>query len=395
MDLPRTEQFPEDPDHLPPARRRRARRLLAPMNADEKAGFIGMLVHRTSPSFDFYLFSFISGCILSLGILVDEPAILILGAIIAPFMAPYLGISFAAVMGSMSFFLRSLVGFLIGSTLVFLTGLVAGYAADFSSTTAYAYAYLHAQLSWPNLILLAVGVIVTTGAVVRFSRTANVASVAIAYALYIPISIAGFGLSSKVPDLWPDGLVVYSAYLAWGALLGVVIMFLLGFRPLSLFGYTLGGVLLVVGILCVIGISSAGVVIGARVGLPTPIPSATPTVTATFTQTLTPVPPTPTSTITPSPVPPTKTPTPTITPTPSPTPIFAIVEAGDSGGAFVRDEPAGAILTILANGTIVQLLPDVVDVGGTAWQQVITPDGIEGWMVQELLVTATPTSSPG
>lgn len=395
MELPRTEQFPEDPDHLPPARRRRAKRSLAPMDADEKASFIGKLVHRTSPSFDFYLFSLISGSILSLGILIDEPALFILGAILAPFMAPYLGISFAAVMGSMSFFLRSLAGFLIGSTLVFLTGLVAGYATEFSSTTRYAFAHLHAQLSWPNLVLLAVGVIVTTGAVVRFSRTANVASVALAYALYIPISIAGFGLTSNIPDLWPDGLVVYSAYLAWGALLGVLTMVLLGFRPLSLFGYTLGGVLLVVGILIVIGISSAGVVIGARVGLPTPIPSATPTVTATFTQTLTPLPPTPTSTLTPSPVPPTKTPTPTITLTPTPTPVYATVEAGDSGGAFLREEPAGAIITILANGTIVQLLPEVIDVEGTAWQRIITPDGIEGWMVQELLVTTAPTATPG
>lgn len=395
MNIPQTEQFPEDPDHLPPARRRRARRLLAPMDVDEKAGFIGKLAHRTSPSFDFYLFSLISGSSLSLSILVDEPALFILGAILAPFMAPYLGVSFAAIMGSMSFFLRSLAGFLIGSFLVFLTGLVAGYATEFSSTTTYTYAHLHAQLSWPNLILLAVGVIVTTGAIVRFSRTANVASVALAYALYIPISIAGFGLTSNVPDLWPDGLVVYSAYLAWGALLGVLTMILLGFRPLSLFGYTLGGVFLVVGILLALGISSAGVVIGARVGLPTPIPSATPTITATLTPTLTPIPPTPTNTLTQTPVPPTQTPTPTITPTPTATPMFAIVDAGDSGGAYVRDEPAGAIVTILANGTIIQLLPEVAEVEGTAWQKVITPEGMQGWMVQELLVTATPISSPG
>jgi hypothetical protein len=37
MTLPNSEQFPDDPDSLPPARRRRARRLLAPLNADERA----------------------------------------------------------------------------------------------------------------------------------------------------------------------------------------------------------------------------------------------------------------------------------------------------------------------------------------------------------------------
>ena len=391
MNIPQTEQYPQDPDHLPPARRRRARRLLAPLNADDRADFLGVLGHRTSPSFDYFLFSLISGLVISFGILIDEPAILVLGAIVAPFMAPYIGISLGAVIGSGRFFTRSLIGFLIGSLLVLITGAIGGYVSQSWSPSSYNLAHLHAQLSWPNLLLLGVGVVVTSGAIVHFERTANVSSVALAYSLYTPIAVAGFGLTSGVPNLWPDGLVVFSAYLAWGALLGAITLAILGFRPLTLFGYTLGGVLLLVGVILVIGLSSAGVVIGAQVGLPTPIPSSTPTATATFTVTPTPVPPTATLTPTLTPVPPTSTPTPSITPTPTPTPVFAIVEAGDSGGAFIRDEPDGDIITLVANGTIVQVLPEPEDVNGFIWQRVITPDGLEGWILQTLLVSPSPT----
>jgi hypothetical protein len=71
MNLPQSEQFPHDPDRLPPARRRRARRLLAPIEANERAAFIDELAHLTSPNFDFFLFSLLSGLVLALGLLLD------------------------------------------------------------------------------------------------------------------------------------------------------------------------------------------------------------------------------------------------------------------------------------------------------------------------------------
>ncbi len=129
MNLPPTELIPDDPDHLPPARRRRARRLLAPLNADERADFIGDIAHRASPSFDFFLFSFLAGIVISAGLLLDEPALAILGALVAPVMAPVVGLSLGAVSGSLRFFLRSLAGLLVGCILVFLTGMVSGYLA--------------------------------------------------------------------------------------------------------------------------------------------------------------------------------------------------------------------------------------------------------------------------
>ncbi|HZD58496.1 MAG TPA: SH3 domain-containing protein, partial [Anaerolineales bacterium] len=105
---------------------------------------------------------------------------------------------------------------------------------------------------------------------------------------------------------------------------------------------------------------------------------------------------TPTLTLTP-----TRTPTLTPTPTPTATPILALVDAGEEGGAHLRAEPGyqAASVKILANGTLLKVLPDLpAEGGGVLWVHVETPDGEVGWIVQTLLATATPspdwTSSP-
>ena len=292
MNLPITEHIPDDPDRLPPARRRRARRLLAPLDADERAAFVDEIAHRASPTFDFFLFSLLAGVVISAGLMLDQPAILLLGSLVAPLMAPVVGLSLATVVGSIRFFLRSLVGFLIGSALVFLAGLLAGYLTRYWSPPTLIQAHSHAQLSWANFLVLAIGAVFTSAAMLHDGQRSAVASVALAYTLYIPIAIAGFGLSSTTPNLWPDGLVVYSIHLAWAALLGAITLVIFGYRPLTLFGYTFGGALTLLGIILLIGLGGTGAVVGGQMALPTPIPSATSTITLTPTLTLTPVPPT-------------------------------------------------------------------------------------------------------
>lgn len=391
MNLPKIELFPDDPNRLPPARRRRARRLLAPLDADERAAFVDRLAHRASPSFDFFLFSLLCGIILSVGLVLDQTAFFVLGAVLAPLMAPAVGISLGTVVGSGRFFLRSLLGLMIGSLLVFACGFAAGVAtfllAPFWQPGALVQAHLNAQLSWANFAVLAFGAIFTNAAIVHGERNPGLPSAALAYELYLPLAIAGFGLSSGRPHLWPDGLVIYAIHLAWGALLGALTLAILGFRPLTLFGYTLGAALTLVGVILLIGLSGAGAVVGGQVALPTPVPTPTYTLTPTLTQTPTPVPPTATYTPTLTPTP---THTPTITPTITPTPLYARVQTADRKGALLRAEPGGAVIASYVDGSLMMVLPGSVAQGGVIWVRVIAPDGKEGWMVQALLATATP-----
>ncbi len=391
MDLPKTEMIPDDPDRLPPARRRqRTRRLLSALNADERTEFIDHLARQTAPSLGYFLLSLLAGLVVSAGFLLDSPAILLLGALLAPFMAPVAGLSLATVTGSIRFFVRSLAGLTIGSLLVFGAGAAAGWAAENWFGIVTPPEFLQAQLAWPDAIVLAVGAILTGGMLARSGIRPLVPSVALAYELYVPLAAAGFGFAAGFPHLWPAGLVIFAVYLAWAALLGALTMAVLGLRPLTLFGYTLSGVVVLVGFILLIGISGAGAVVGAGVALPTPTPSLTPTLSPTPTQTVTPVTPTltPTATATLTP-----TVTPTLTPSPTATPVLALVDAGENGGAFIREGPSfnDSILTVLANGSLVEVLSErSVTEGNTEWVLIRTPDGIEGWMVRFLLIVATP-----
>ncbi|MGW8226103.1 MAG: DUF389 domain-containing protein [Anaerolineales bacterium] len=384
---------PDDPDQLPPARRRRARRLLAPMEADDRVDFLDKVAHRASPSFDFFLFSLLAAAVIAVGFLLDSQPILVLSAILAPMMAPVIGIALGMVVGSVQFFLRSLVGLLIGSLLVFLVGVLAGYASSLWSPLDFTQAHASTQLSWAMFVLVALGAALTSSSMLRSEKSAALPSVALAYGLYLPVSAAGLGLGSGEPFLFPDGLVVFVQYLSGAVLVAAVTFILLGFRPLTLFGYTVGAVVLLFGIVVLIGISGAGVSYGAQIALPTQTPSLTPSPTLTLTPT--PIPPTPrppTATASQT-VTPTLTASPTGTPSPTPTPILALIDAEIGGGAHLRSEPgfSAPSIKLLLNGTPVQIMPDApVEEGGGIWIHVRTFEGDEGWILQILLLTATP-----
>ena len=395
MSLPNSEHIPDDPDLMPPARRRRARRLLAPLEADERAIVLDQLRHRTSPTFDFFLFSVLSAAIFCIGLFLDSPVVLVLGAVFAPLMAPVVGISLGTAIGSIKFFARSLVGFTIGSLLVFMVGVAAGFLGRVWMPDSLIQAYNSAELSAINFIVLSVGAIFTSATMAHHERSPAAPSVALAYTLYLPVVAAGFGFGSGAPHLFPDGLVVFAIHLTWGVVLGAIILAILGFRPLSIFGYTLGGAVTLALIALVVGVGAFSTTLG-WLGSPLAVATYTPTPTVT----LTPVPPTPTITNTPVPptltptitLTPTLTPTPTVTFTPTPVPVYARIAPAE--GALIREEPgfsAAIIYPGIVQGTLVQLLGDSQELDGYTWIQVrVVEDEREGWILQTLLDIATP-----
>ncbi len=395
MTIPSIDQHPDDPNNLPPARRRRASRILAPLEAHEQANLLDVVARRAAPSFDFFLFSLIAGLVMSSGILLNEPALLVLGASLAPLMAPLVGVSLGTVIGSVPYFLKNLIGLLIGCCFAFFSGWLAGYATmswlPFNSENF----YNQALLSWTDFIVLAVAAVLTTIAIARSGGNGSLPrlalpSVALAYELYLPLVTAGFGLGIGAMSLMYDGLVVFLVHLAWAALLGAITLAILGFRPLTLFGYTLGAVIIMVCIILLIGMSGVGMVFSKKIALPTPVPSATPTLTATATHTSTPVPPTSTFT-------PTSTHTPTLTststPTLTPTPILLLVQSEE--GARIRSVPGGRTSGFIADNTIVIMVPDsLTEEEGVEWVEIIIPDGTRGWILQSLVNSITPTPTP-
>ena len=93
---------------------------------------------------------------------------------------------------------------------------------------------------------------------------------------------------------------------------------------------------------------------------------------------------------------PTATPEPTLTPTPTETPLptltptpisgeTAVVDIG-GGNVWIYRSPGGQNLLILSTGDLVIALNGRANQGGVLWQEIMTVDGVVGWIQAEYLV---------
>ncbi len=400
---PSEETFPEEPvlpegftpigdiSRLPRARRRRARRMLVPLAADERAAMLDDLARRAFPSFEFFLFAFLCGVILGAAYLLNAPALLLVGILLAPLLTPFVGMLLAAVTGSWRFLFLTLGVLLVAGALVFLTGVLAGLAGRLWDNLPFTYARIHAQLWWPDLLVVALGAALLAISFVRSEQKPIIASVMLAYGLFLPISAAGIGLGigKNIGDvtLWPNGLLVSLVHLTLAMLVGGIFLMAMHFKPIKASGYALPiflGLLSVAVLVVLTGLVTIirDVITSARTVAPTPtsivLPSATPILFRT-------------STTSPSSVP---SATYTITPTLAPTPAYAIISSPQLNGANVRTEPAGGtVLISLVNGTLVEVLPETQIILSSTWVR-IRVNNMEGWVLQTVLAATTQVPAP-
>lgn len=395
MTLPPVEPLPPAGFELPPARRRRALREGRSRfeTESERDAFINDLKRKATPSFEFFLFTFFCGIALGAAILFDSPALFILAALLAPFMSPIMGLGLSAVTGSVRFFLQSLASILLAGLIIFGLGAFSGWLSTLLHFSDFAQAYFHTELTIPDGILLVIGTVLTAVLFIRpRSQRPLVASAAIAYELYLPIGVAGFGLTSGAAHLSPNGLIVSTIHLAAIVFLVMVTLAFKKIRFRNAFGYLILSILILTGIL--VGFRLSGFLASPPLPIPAPsssAPSETPAVTGTWTPVISPKTTatadlsTPTHTLIP-------TTTSTVTLTPLPTLVQAYIHVEDDTGARIRKEPSfsAPFLTSLLNGYLVYVLPDIVEEGGTTWVHIRLTDGREGWIVRTLLATATP-----
>ena len=395
------------------AQRRRAQRRqrALPASVEGRSALLQNLVKRAYPSYEFFVFAVLCGAILGLGYLLDAQAVLVFGILMAPLMSPIVGVNLAIVSGSGSYFFKSLLAFAVGSLLIFLTGALAGLAARIWLPLTLTQAFQHTRLWWPDLVVLALGAMLLAASFVRSEKKPFLPSVMVAYELFLPLNAAAFGLASQVEHLFLEGLLVFVVHFGWALLFGALALFFLGFRPVKLSRWifsllAIGALFFVLGKLMLSGTSqtmtngnippstlvadiSNTQVEDSTADIPIPTqtaarpPSETPRPEATATLTLIP---SPGVTLDP-------TATPTKTLTPEPTPLYARIASRVGGGAYMRREPNGPVILTLANDELVQALTDPIDYDGTDWVQirvVRNAQTYEGWIIQEVLQTATP-----
>ncbi len=397
-------------------RRRRVRHLEVPKDAEGQSALIASLARRAYPSYELFIYALLCGAVLGLGFLLDSQAILLFGILLAPLMTPWVGMLLAIVTGSIKFFFETLAALLISAALIFISALLAGFASRiFSPLTSYN-AFDRSHLWVPDLVILTFGAILLTASFVRSEERPFLPSVLVAYAFFLPLSAGAFGLGSNVPGIWPTGILVSLVYLGWATVFGLLTLFVLRFKPSMgglLFSILLGLAIIVAIWIAITGstpesiLSEAdGSANEAAVLESTQALASNPTVELVATQMASSTPlsdmprletATPSPAVTPIPLtlaftlPDTQTPT--ITLTIEPTPVYAKINANEGGGANIRKTPNGKFLAVLDNGTLVEVLPDIQEVTGVTWAHVVaTKNGIrvEGWILQSVLVTATP-----
>ena len=391
-----------DTAHPQRSRRRRAARMLVPPGANERAALLDGLARRAFPSFEFFLFALLCGAVLGAGYLLDSPALLLLGILLAPLLTPWVGLTLATMTGSWIFFFQTLAGFLVASGLVFLTGILAGWAGRLWAPLTLFHANIHAHLWWADLFLVALGAALLVLSFVRSEQKPILPSIMLAYGFFLPVSAAGVGyglrflpiganLAGLVDNaglLWPDGALVFLVHLALATMVGGIVLAALRFKPVKAFGCILPFMAMVLSLAALVtftGLVNAirDEIVVTRHIEPTPttliLPSLTPTKTPTQTPTLTPTP----------------SDTPSPTDTLQPTPAYAIITSSSGGGANVRTEPAGGtVITTLVNGSLVQVLPETETVGSANWVRVRLENNLEGWVLQTVLSATTNTPIP-
>lgn len=384
------------------------RRSSIPTDAQGQAALISSLARRAYPSVELFVFSLVCGAILGLGFLLDSQAVLLLGILVAPLMTPWVGFLLAILTGSVRFLFETIMALLISLALVFAGGLVAGFAMQIWPNIARDNAYLHSQLWLPAIIVFAIGAVTLVASFARSENKPFLPSVLVAYSFFLPVSAAGFGVSSGLEEVWLRGALVFAAHFALASALGLVTLFLLRLRP-SLGGLIFSGIafLLFAGILLTImgAGSPSGADAPSAAVTPTNPLSAPPSSTPQLVQPATGIP-SPTRTPsrtptagTPSPVPVTleitlpPTETPTVTLTIQPTPTYGRIQAGEGGGANLRETPGGTYLMTLLNGTIVETYSEFEIVNGSTWVKIyatINGQQVEGWLLESVLRYATP-----
>jgi len=380
--------LPHASDVISRARQRRARRMLTQLQADEREAFLEGLARQVSPGIELFLTSLAAGALIGLGFRFDQRALLMAGALVAPRMAPVAGLALAAVSGSGRFFGRLLASLLVAF------GLLAGVAAlagglGMPASDSSILAAGHIKLDLMDFSLLIAGAVIMARSLGRGQPIGALPSAAVAYELALPLGALGIGLLRGETELWQGTLLIFSLHLAWAIVVGMATLVILGFRPLTGSGHSLGVAVILMSLVALLSAVGLGASVLAAAPTPTPTPTATPTATATATSTATA---TRTPTTTPTA---TATPTRTSTPTPTPTPPSAVVIRTGGQGAVLRRAPStnSGPVGFLQDGDRVLVIGGPQSAEGKVWWQVRKADGAEGWLLGELVGTITPTAT--
>ena len=183
----------------------------------------------TDNELPYWLVLILSGAIATLGLALDSSAVVIGAMLVAPLLAPLMGLSMALAVGDARLALQS--GAIVGGSLLAVIATAAGLTAllPFRTITL----EIASRIS-PTTLDLGVAIFSgLVGAVVTLARgkrlSAAIPGVAVAVALIPPLAVAGFGMAAGwQSDIVGGALLLLGANLAGIVLAGVAVFTLVG-----------------------------------------------------------------------------------------------------------------------------------------------------------------------
>jgi len=203
--------------------------LLPTLTLQEQAEVQRVVRRGSLPSSDFFVMLTLAAVLAALGLLRNDPSIIIGAMIVAPLMTAIIGMGLSIVLGDPRFFWRATATTLRGIVLSVLMGFVVGRIVPGAEITDQIVA-----LSSPSILHLAVALTAGTAAAYASSRkevSAALAGVAVATALTPPLVNIGIGMAFGSSSIaWRAGLIFLANLVAIVATSGLVFLWM-GFHP--------------------------------------------------------------------------------------------------------------------------------------------------------------------
>ena len=182
----------------------------------------------TATDLPFWSVLLLSGAIATLGLGLNQTAVVIGAMLVAPLLGPLLGLSLALAVGDGRLALQTALTILIGAASVIALAAVLTFVLPFQDVTAEI-----ASRTRPTTLDLGIAVFSgLAGAVVTVSRetrlSASIPGVAIAVALIPPLGVAGFAIGTQRWELLQGPLLLFGANLGGIVLSGMGAFLLVG-----------------------------------------------------------------------------------------------------------------------------------------------------------------------
>ncbi|MBA3047380.1 TIGR00341 family protein [Patescibacteria group bacterium] len=183
----------------------------AKLTKTQKTQAVEKLFHESAPNYDFFLMLILSAIIVTLGLLMNNIAIVIGGMLVAPILSPILSLSMGVVVGNQKLMKRSGLVILQSMCLIVLISLIMSFLAIHKEITPEIVARAYPSLSYFLIGLFSGGAVAF--AMVRPSLSETLPGVAISVSLIPPLSALGIAIS----------------FFEWNMAVGALGLFLLNF----------------------------------------------------------------------------------------------------------------------------------------------------------------------